>query len=39
MNWVGLWNSTRLHEALGHATPAEVEAAYCQSRDAALALT
>jgi len=39
MNWVAWWNTQRLHEALDYATPAEVEAAYYQSRDAAPALT
>ena len=39
MNWVDWWNNTRLHEALGYATPSEVEAAYYQSQRAALALT
>lgn len=28
MNWVHWWNTTRLHEYLGHQTPAEIEAAY-----------
>lgn len=28
MNWVHWWNTARLHEHLGHQTPAEVEAAY-----------
>ena len=26
MNWVHWWNTGRLHEGLGHRTPAEVEA-------------
>ncbi|KJL26631.1 ECF RNA polymerase sigma factor SigK [Microbacterium azadirachtae] len=39
MNWVNRWNSTRLHEALDYATPAEAEAAYYQSRSATPALT
>lgn len=39
MNWVAWWNTQRLHETLDYATPAEVEAAYYQSRDAAPALT
>lgn len=28
MNWVHWWNTTRLHQHLGHQTPAEIEAAY-----------
>lgn len=28
MNWVHWWNTGRLHEHLGHQTPAEIEAAY-----------
>jgi putative transposase len=39
MNWVHWWNTQRLHEALDYATPAEAEAAYYQSQNAALALT
>lgn len=31
MNWVHWWNTIRLHEALGHRTPAEVEAQYLTS--------
>lgn len=31
MNWVHWWNTTRLHEALGYKTPAEVEAQYAES--------
>ena len=34
MNRVSWWNNQRLHESLGYATRAEVEAAYYQSRDA-----
>ncbi|WP_460781958.1 integrase core domain-containing protein, partial [Microbacterium shaanxiense] len=39
MNWVDWWNNKRLHEALGYATPTEVEAAYYQSHNAEPALT
>jgi len=35
MGWVHWWNTTRLHEALGYATPAEVEAAYTHDQDPA----
>ena len=28
MNWAHWWNTTRLHQHLGHQTPAEIEAAY-----------
>ncbi|TFH97833.1 hypothetical protein E4A49_11685 [Micrococcus lylae] len=35
MGWVHWWNTTRLHEALGYRTPAEVEAAYTHDRDVA----
>lgn len=28
MNRVDWWNTRRLHEALGYATPAEIETAY-----------
>lgn len=31
MNWVHWWNTTRLHEALGYQTPAQVEARYAES--------
>lgn len=34
MGWVHWWNTTRLHEALGHHTPAEVEVAYTHDQDA-----
>ena len=39
MNWVHWWNNTRLHQALGYATPAETETAYNQTRAANMALT
>ena len=35
MDWVTWWNTTRLHEALDYATPAEVEAAYTHHQNAA----
>lgn len=35
MGWVHWWNTTRLHEALGYRTPAEVEAAYTHHNDVA----
>jgi len=35
MGWVHWWNTSRLHEALGYRTPAEVEAAYTHDRDVA----
>ncbi len=35
MGWVHWWNTTRLHEALGYHTPAEVEAAYTHDQDPA----
>ena len=35
MGWVHWWNTTRLHEALGYHTPAEVEAAYTHDQDSA----
>ena len=35
MGWVHWWNTTRLHEALGYATPVETETAYTQNQDAA----
>lgn len=35
MGWVHWWNTTRLHEALGYRTPAEVEAAYTHDQDSA----
>ena len=28
MGWVHWWNTSRLHEALGYRTPANVEATY-----------
>lgn len=31
MNWVHWWNTTRLHEGLGHRTPAEVEAEHFET--------
>ena len=31
MNWVHWWNTTRLHEHLGHRTPAEFETAYYEA--------
>lgn len=31
MNWVHWPNTTRLHEALGYKTPAEIEARYAES--------
>ena len=35
MGWVHWWNTTRLHEGLGYATPTEVEAAYTHDHDVA----
>ncbi len=35
MGWVHWWNTTRLHEALGYATPVETETAYPHNHDAA----
>ncbi|WP_374928272.1 IS3 family transposase [Kytococcus sedentarius] len=35
MGWVHWWNTQRLHEALGYATPTEVEAAYTRGHDVA----
>ena len=35
MGWVHWWNTSRLHEALGYRTPAEVEAAYTHDQDSA----
>ena len=32
MNWVHWWNNSRLHQALEYQTPAEVEAAYYETR-------
>lgn len=37
MNWVHWWNTKRLHEALGHRTPAEEINSYNQTRARALA--
>lgn len=37
MNWVHWWNTKRLHEALGHRTPAEQVNSYNQTRARALA--
>lgn len=37
MNWVHWWNTKRLHEALGHRTPAEEVNSYNQTRARALA--
>ena len=39
MNWVHWWNTQRLHQALGYATPAGIEATYYQARAATPALT
>lgn len=39
MNGVTWWNNQRLHEALGYATPAEVETVSYQSHAAEAALT
>lgn len=35
MNWVHWWNTARLHEHLGHRTPAEIETAYYEHHRAA----
>ena len=35
VGWVHWWNTSRLHEALGYRTPAEVEAAYTHDQDSA----
>lgn len=35
MGWVHWWNTTRLHEALGYATPTEVESVYTHDHDVA----
>ena len=35
MGWVHWWNTSRLHEALGYCTPAEVEATYTHDQDSA----
>ena len=35
MGWVHWWNTSRLHQALGYRTPAEVEATYTHDRDVA----
>ncbi|WP_439108820.1 IS3 family transposase [Kocuria tytonicola] len=35
MSWVHWWNTTRLHEALGYATPVEAETAYNLNHDVA----
>lgn len=35
MGWVHWWNTTRLHEALGYATPVETETAHTHNHDAA----
>ena len=37
MNWVHWWNTTRLHEALGHRTPIEVINSYNQTHATELA--
>lgn len=33
LEWVHWWNTRRLHEALDHHTPAEIEAAYNHDHD------
>lgn len=38
MRWVHWWNTERLHENLYYRTPAEVEAAYYETRARAAAL-
>lgn len=35
MGWMRWWNTTRLHEALGYRTSAEIEAGYTHDRDVA----